>query len=283
MGRSVVPVAALVATSNRESLLRSYSMPSIFAQTVRAAQVVVVNDGESLTEETRLGLHEAASAHGVPLTVLTNDRAHGAAGAWNKGLDHLWRAGHRGFVAILDDDDTWDEDHLEGNLDHAEGAELVVSGLRMRAGGRVEPRPLIETLRDRDFLTGNPGWQGSNTFVSLPTLMAVGGFRDGLASLNDRDLAIRLLRHPGVRWRLTGRWTATWNRDTPGNLSGPNSEPKLSGLRRFWRIYGTDMSPLEQAAYFERAERIFGFHRSVIELAGLTDGAAESAYGSLHE
>lgn len=283
MPRSVVPVAALVATSNRESLLRSYSMPSILAQTVHCSQVVIVNDGESLTEETRLVLERSASARDVPLTVLTNDRARGAAGAWNKGLDHLRRTGHRGFVALLDDDDAWDEDHLEANLEHAEGADLVVSGLRMRAGGRIEPRPLIDALRDRDFLTGNPGWQGSNTFVSLPLMMAVGGFRDGLASMNDRDLAIRLLRHPGVRWRLTGRWTATWNRDTPWNLSRPLSEAKLLGLRRFWRIYGPEMYPSEQAAYFERAERLFGFLRSAIELPDAPEVGAETAYGSLHE
>jgi len=276
-------IAALVATSNRETLLCERSVPTIFAQTVRGARLVVVNDGEPLSEEARMYLETTASACGVALSVVKNDRVSGAAGAWNAGLTHLWRTGHRGFVALLDDDDTWDSDHLEANLAQAEDADLVVSGLRMRAGGVIEPRPLIDVLQERDFLTGNPGWQGSNTFVAMPTMMAVGGFRDGLASLNDRDLALRLLRYPGVRWRLTGRWTATWNRDTPGNLSAAQSQPKLLGLQRFWRLYGRDMGPHEEAAFFARAERLFGFDRLTIERTMDVGSTPDSEYGSLHE
>ena len=278
--RSLVGIAALVATANREFLLRSSALPTICAQTVRPYRVVVVNDGESLTEETRLALRMLEDRTQTHVELLDNDRARGAAGAWNKGLDHLWRTGHRGFVAILDDDDTWDEDHLERNLEHSRDADLVVSGLRMKVGGRIVPRPLIEQLRDRDFLVGNPGWQGSNTFVSMDLIRATGGFRDGLASLNDRDFAIRLLRHPGARWNLTGCWTATWTLDTPGNLSSRLSDAKLLGLRRFWRLYGEEMTESERSAFFERSERLFGFGRDIIEL-GLSN-EPESAHGSLY-
>lgn len=276
------PIAVLVATSNREALLRSCSLPSVFGQTVAPTRVVVVNDGVPLSEETEREVGRLANAAAVPLAWLANVRERGAAGAWNTGLGHLWTTGHRGFVALLDDDDAWDPNHLEVNAAHASGANIVVSGLRMCAGGVVEPRPLVERLRDRDFLVGNPGWQGSNTFVALPLLMAVGGFRDGLASMNDRDLAIRLLRHPSASWRLAPQWTATWNRDTPGNLSSPGSEAKLLGLRRFWRAYGAEMTPDERNAYVARAERLFGFGLSDIDV-GAASGGAEPAFGSLHE
>jgi glycosyltransferase involved in cell wall biosynthesis len=251
------PVAALIATRDREDLLLGRSVPSVLLQSSKPNVLVVVDDGH-LREDAGEALRGQAQAHGVPIQLVQNRRARGAAGAWNTGLAHLAALGHSGFVAFLDDDDTWDPDHLQVNVTSAEGANIVVSGLRMRVGGRELPRALIEHLDDRAFLTGNPGWQGSNTFVDLALLLAVGGFREGLASLNDRDLAIRLLRHPSARWRVTGRWTATWNLDTPGNLSTPGSTAKRSGLRAFWRLSGAEMTTEERTAYFERAERLFG-------------------------
>lgn len=252
------PVAALIATRDREALLLGRSVPSVLRQSLKPNVLVVVDDGQ-LPENAGEELRVQAAAHGVPLRLVPNRRARGAAGAWNTGLAHLAELGHDGFVAILDDDDTWDADHLEANVTNAHGANIVVSGLRMRVRGEEIPRALIEHLDERAFLTGNPGWQGSNTFVDLALLLAVGGFRQGLASLNDRDLAIRLLRHPSARWRVTGRWTATWNVDTPGNLSTPGSAAKRSGLRAFWRLYGSEMTFDERTAYFERAERLFAF------------------------
>lgn len=246
----------LIATRDREPLLTTRALPSVLGQQRRSDAVVIVNDGPPL---------RAALPPGV--VVLSNQRSPGVAGAWNTGLAHLWRVGHRGFIALLDDDDEWDAEHLAANAACAAahpGASIVISGLRMVVAGREQPRPLLRTLCDRDFLVGNPGWQGSNTFVALAALAAVGGFREGLPSLNDRDLAVRLLRHVGTRWALTGRWTATWHRDTPASLSSPGSPAKRRGLRWFWRIYGAEMTPAEVAAFFERAERLFEIPRHTI-------------------
>jgi len=128
---------------------------------------------------------------------------------------------------------------------------------------------MIQALCDRDFLTGNPGWQGSNTFVSLPLLRAAGCFREGLQSLNDRDLALRLLRQPQAKPAVTNRWTATWYSDTCGSLSEYGSPGKLHGLRQFWRLYRDDFTHEETKLYFERASRLFGFGYSdvAVELA----------------
>jgi len=114
---------------------------------------------------------------------------------------------------------------------------------------------------------GNPGWQGSNTFVDLALLRAAGGFTDGLRSLNDRDLALRLLRHTQARPALTGKWTATWTCDTAGALSEPRSAAKREGLRRFWAMYCLDMGAEEQSAFFERARSLFGILPQEITVA----------------
>jgi glycosyltransferase involved in cell wall biosynthesis len=252
-------VAALIVTRDREDLLVSRAAPAVLRQTRLPEIIVIVDDGGEMRDSTRRALAVCAETRGLDLVMLHNTRTAGAGGAWNTGLAYLASRGHRGFVAILDDDDEWSEHHIATNLACSEGATIVVSGLGLCQAGHPTPRSLIDVLDDRAFLIGNPGWQGSNTFVSLDLLIQTGGFREGLLSLNDRDIAIRLLRHPDAVWRLTGRWTATWHADTPGNLSTPRSEAKRLGLRAFWRIYGDEMSPGERNAFFLRAEQFFGF------------------------
>jgi glycosyltransferase involved in cell wall biosynthesis len=208
----------------------------------------------------------AAILSPIPVVLLQNSRTSGAAGAWNTGLASLGNSFH-GYVALLDDDDEWDRHHLEANqaIARTEEADVVVSGLRRVVDGIEIARSLPSDLRARDFLTGNPGWQGSNTYVSMRRLALVRGFRDGLASLNDRDLAVRLLRSPGVRVGYTGEWTSTWHvRADRETLSTPRSRAKISGLRWFWRIYGAQMSLDEQTGFFQRADRCFGVARSEI-------------------
>ena len=252
------PVAALLATCGREELLCQRSMPSVVGQSLLPEAVVIVADGVPLSRRAYRRLDHLCA--GIPLVLLKNRRVPGAAGAWNTGIDHLAKVGFSGFIAVLDDDDHWDREHSEVNLQtaRARGANLVVSGLRLHAADGPVPRPLIRELSARDFLVGNPGWQGSNTFVDLELLRAVGGFTDGLASLNDRDLAIRLLRHSKARPALTRRWTATWYCDTVGALSEPRSVAKREGLRQFWIMYGEEMSDDEKTAFFTRARHLFG-------------------------
>ena len=260
---------ALVATQNRWELLTRFSLPSIRRQSRPPALALVVNDGPAFSSAEHREIEAVLSP--VPAVVLQNHRAAGAAGAWNTGLAHLRQRGHDGFVAILDDDDAWDPCHLEAShgVAASQGAEVVVSGLRRVVDGAEVPRPLPERLGARDFLVGNPGWQGSNTYVSMARLAQVRGFRDGLASLNDRDLAHRLLRLSGLRVGYTGRWTSTWQvRSDHAALSAPRSPAKISGLRWFWTIYGPEMSADEAAAFFQRASRCFGVRADEITAPG---------------
>jgi glycosyltransferase involved in cell wall biosynthesis len=257
-------IAVLVATRNRDALLCSRSIPSIARQTLSPDHLIVVNDGEPLERATTFAIE------GVPVrattSVLLNVQARGVAGAWNTGLAHLSSIGHTGYVALLDDDDEWDPEHLGANWSAASAADAdgCVSGLRMCFAGQVVPRPLISELRETDFLVGNPGWQGSNTFVHMRAFDAIGGFRPGLSSCNDRDLAIRLLRLPRRRWILVPRWTATWHQEQHPTLSSRGSPAKLDGLRQFWSLYGGGMSASEQEAFFERARTRFGFERDTV-------------------
>jgi glycosyltransferase involved in cell wall biosynthesis len=257
-------VAVVVATKNRERLLVERSLLSVSAQTRAPGRVIVVTDGGPLSAGClrRIG----AVLGSIPWSVLENTRTSGVAGAWNTALEFLSKVGHRGFVALLDDDDAWDREHIEANYAAAisSAANIAVSGLRLSIRGELQARPLIERLEPRAFLVGNPGWQGSNTFVDLALFMEAGAFDETLVSLHDRDLALRLLRCPAARPVLVREWTSTWHFGTPGSLSLPGTPGKLQGLRRFWQIYGHMMSADEESAFFGRAERLFGFRKSAI-------------------
>lgn len=257
--------AALLATKDRWELLTQRALPSIRGQIFLPEIVVLVNDGCPFDDEQILKLCEILEC--IPLIILPNERSPGAAGAWNTGLGYLRQLAFDGYVAILDDDDEWDSDHLHLNMAKAmeTEAELVVSGLRRVASGKVKPRKLPTGLKDTDFLCGNPGLQGSNTFVSLRALERARDFTEGLPSLNDRDLAVRLLRST-EKVAFTNQWTATWYHDADRKtLSSPRSKEKVIGLQWFWRKYSSEMDNNEQAAYLDRAWRCFGVTREEVE------------------
>jgi hypothetical protein len=110
-------------------------------------------------------------------------------------------------VALLDDDDEWTATIWRlaspARLNERPFAEVVISGLRIVRGGIEIPRQPLAGVRVEDFLVGNPGWQGSNTFVTLDLFQRIGGFTVGLRSANDRDLAVRILDQPDVRIAFT--------------------------------------------------------------------------------
>lgn len=257
--------AVLIATKDRWGLLTQRALPSILSQTRPPTFIVLVNDGKIFEERDMLAIRKMSGT--VPIEVMSNRRSPGAAGAWNTGLGYLREIDFDGFVAILDDDDEWDNEHIALNLSKARetGAELVVSGLRRVASGQVKPRALPADLKDSDFLCGNPGLQGSNTFVSLRAMEQAGNFTEGLPSLNDRDLAVRLLR-TSVQVAYTNQWTATWHHGVGRQtLSSPRSLAKILGLQWFWRRYSGEMSEDEQVAYLERAYKCFGVTRKEVE------------------
>ena len=258
-------VIGLVATRPREMALKIISMPSIARQIRPPDAVVVVCDREILPTKIESEL-QALLPH-TKVHYLLNSQEKGAAGAWNTGLDFIHQNWPKAYAAILDDDDTWDEDHLSTCLEIAirdDRPDVVISGLRLNKSGTPVPRPLLLNLNIDDFLVGNPGWQGSNTFASIKTLLKAGGFTNGLVSCNDRDLAIRVLSLPGIRISFSGVFTATWNLNaSPDSLSqaGPK---KQEALRHFFATHGHRMCPEVRQRFFQRCMDLFGVSEGML-------------------
>jgi len=253
-------VAVLMATRPRWQSLISVSLPSLLKQTWRPQEVVIVADSRPLSGEERAAVRGQLT--GLHVTILRNDRLAGAAGSWNTGLADIRSRRPDAFVAILDDDDEWDEDHLEQCVDTATArggvVDVVVSGLRIVKDGQELPRSAPIDLSVEDFLTGNPGWQGSNTFMRAETLRRAGDFTDGLQSLNDRDLAVRVLSLDGIHLGFTGRMTSTWHLGREHDaLSRPGAPEKRQGIGQFLALHGHRMPPPVKAAFAQRCRQLF--------------------------
>ncbi len=258
-------VVAIVATANREELLRSRSLPSIISQSHPCSKIVVVEDTgsePSCSEVQRICLSQTRE-----IDYLKNRRTQGAAGAWNTGIDHLARCYENPslvYVAILDDDDRWENFYIEQAIKAIEqGAEIIATPF-LRIVGSHTKRTVTppKSLREADFLVGNPGLQASNLIVRLDKLLEAGCYDESLSSCTDRDLCIRLSRIFGHAYQAT-TLLAVQHFACPdrNRLCTPGSLARQKGLDVFWNKYQNLMTAEQAQIFTERAENYFNWKR----------------------
>ena len=262
----MLPIAALVATKPRPSLLIQHALPSVEAQRHKPDVVVIVSDDRPLSSEEQDTF--ARLVPSVRVLFRQNSYSRGAAGSWNTGFSTLRELYEDCYVAIIDDDDHWHADHL-GSCEAASRnrqADVVLSGINVVQDNVILARNIPENISANDFLTGNPGWQGSNTFIKLSTTLRIGGYTDELISCNDRDFAIRALELGDLDIQYTRRVTVDWHiNQSPDALSAVGSVQKLKGSAQFLKLHGGKMSPVQRKQFFRRMESLFGLTKSTIE------------------
>lgn len=258
-------IVVLIASIPRFESLITVSLPSVIAQTYQPNKIVLVTDKLALTEQELAAVKVVVAPFHI--TVLVNQRAQGAAGAWNTGLTYIDQHFEDCYVAILDDDDYWHPNHLEKCINHSkEGrADVVLSGISVVRDEKFVSANIPNNVQRSDFLVGNPGWQGSNTFCRLKLLKNVGGFSDGLVSSNDKDLAIRILALPEVEMTYTQAVTVAWNVGVHTSaLSAKGSLQKLIGCAQFMALHGYLMDENQKHQYFERVSSMFDITEQTI-------------------
>jgi len=262
----MLPIAALIATKPRLNLLVQHALPSVRSQQRKPDVMVVVSDERPFSPEEQDFLTRLMPS--VRVVFGQNHYSQGVAGTWNTGFSILNRLYEDCFVAVIDDDDHWHVDHLsscEGLTNNGQ-ADLVLSGINVVQGNTVLKKHIPRDIKIGDFLTGNPGWQGSNTFIKLSKVSLIGGYTDGLISCNDRDFAIRTLQLDNLHIRYTHQATVDWHiNQSPDALSAVGSEQKLKGSAQFLKLHGEKMSPPQKEQFFQRMESLFGLNRATIE------------------
>ena len=259
---AVLSIAAVVATHNRPALLGQRALASISFQTRLPDYLVVADDSDLDARRTNAEIVAHLNLPGVRTIYLENQRTSGASGAWNTALAQLQGIDPATFVAILDDDDSWDATYLE-QCERAvleRDLDMVTAGLVFRRSGEQAGIPLDppQRLNVHDLLVRNSGIQGSNLYARLRTLLEAGGFDESLVSTTDRDMCIRLADLGTVRFGSLNRHLVHhFADDDRPRLSTPGGEAKRAGLNRFYRKYRGRMSDEQQEAFIERSLRRF--------------------------
>ncbi|EGQ8946933.1 MULTISPECIES: glycosyltransferase [Vibrio] len=258
-------VITLIATTPRLPLLTKQALPSIASQIRPPEAVVLVSDTRPITQEEQKRLQSELKS--IPLHILNNSRSPGAAGSWNTGIDFIHKHIPDSYIAIIDDDDIWHPEHLSSCIaaSNSGKADIILSGINVNINDKTVQTLIPNDISQRDFLIGNPGWQGSNTFIKSKLAVKVDGFTDGLISGNDRDFAIRILESNSVDIGYTNQATVDWIcNQSPDALSAPGSAQKLRGSAQFLKLHGNKMSQQEMDIYFQRANKLFALSKSVI-------------------
>ena len=262
----MLPIAVVIATRPRPNLLIKHALPAVDAQQHKPDVIVVISDERPFSGVEQNILRRLTPS--VRMVFGQNQNSQGAAGTWNTGFSILSELYKDCYVAIIDDDDHWHADHLgscEATSRNGQ-ADVVLSGINVVRGSTILARNIPENISTDDFLIGNPGWQGSNTFISLSSALRIGGDTDGLISCNDRDFAIRALELCDIDIQYTRRVTVDWHiNQSPDALSAVGSEQKLKGSAQFLKLHGGKMSPVQRKQFFRRMESLFGLTKSTIE------------------
>lgn len=203
MKSNKIKIGVIIATSlNRTQKLLLRSLPSVFSQTRLPDYILVVDDNSdaSTRNDNKAVIQTMSKQYNFDtLFYIENLRTKGMSGtgAWNTAI--VWYERYlnsEDYVAILDDDDSWENTYLEKCEEKVSSAiqkpDEVVAFLK-----RTDCKePHIFSLNDlciNNFLTGNPGVQGSNMFFKFESLKNIDGFDENLSSCTDRDLMIRFL------------------------------------------------------------------------------------------
>lgn len=248
-------VAAVIITFNRVSLLER-ALASVANQKRKADYVYIVSNS---TEVNFLMEQEICLKYNWP--IFQNQRTPNYTGALNSAIEKIIK--QLGiekdiYFASLDDDDEWLPDYLSeiafNNADCKN--DVVFASLARINHERIKVQILPEKLTEDDFLKGNPGIGGPNTFIRLITLLMAGGFDESMISNVDRDLFIRVFllkpTYVVIQKHLVNAYT-----DNERLRVTNNEHIRKQSFQYFYYKYSYLMTDAIKKDYFSWAKRLF--------------------------
>jgi hypothetical protein len=167
------------------------TLESVFAQTYKSFEVVVVNDGSPDTPE----LEKAIAPWREKITYLHTENC-GLAGARNNGI----RASKGELIALLDSDDMWEPNYLEvqvRKLDEDPSADIVYPRTFIFGDGPDAGRRSIPTQGEVTFssLVQETTCVVVSVLARRSALEGVGLFDDTFRSCEDFDMWLRCVKN----------------------------------------------------------------------------------------
>ena len=190
-------IATVIPLYNGAKYIR-VALQSVLNQNLMPSQIIVVNDGS--TDDGPAIVEEMAKQH--PITLLHRENG-GQSAARNFGVAHS----DTELIALLDQDDIWYPNHLEGLVDQFRQPNTIELGWvysnldEIDEMGNVVVRSvlrMVSTPHPKRDLFGCIGTDmfvlPSATVLSRRAFDAVGGFDERLSGFEDDDLFLRMFR-----------------------------------------------------------------------------------------
>jgi len=259
-------IIGIITTKDRNDFF-SNAVKSAVDQSRKLDELIVVSDSNNENFE-----REKLICREYNTVLIKNNFAHNYAGSLNTAIhriisDRLFETHDFAdtYIAILDDDDSWDIHYIEEcekSIVHNE--DIVICGINYCYYDGIETMTIPQKIEIDDFLKGNPHIQGSNTFIKFSILLKSGTFDENMPSTTDRDLFVRvLLLNPS--YTVINKWLVNINSCNNRERITNNKEKKTDGLKKFYYKYGGLMNNEIKSAFFERAKRLFKVERNIIE------------------
>lgn len=205
--RSSIPLVSVVIPAYGHAEYILDTLESVFAQTFRDFEVIIVNDGSP--DNTAEVLQPFIKNGLIRYIEQVNS---GVSVARNTGVSHSLGK----YIAFLDDDDLWPQEKLQWQVCFLEAHEAVaVGGNAMTLGGDVTLDGSINDGREamlnfRQFLTGSQFHSPGQVMIRKECLINLGGLDENIWGADDLDLWMRLaslgpffrLHLPALQYRI---------------------------------------------------------------------------------
>jgi len=267
-------IISVIVTCNRLELLPR-ALKSVKEQSRQSNFVYIISNStaDNFHKEQKL-------CDDFGFQIFKNCRTENYAGALNTAVEQIIKEnGISGnlYFASLDDDDEWLPNYLqEIESNNSDNFDLLAGNLLRSSNTENNLLVLPNELSERDFLIGNPGISGSNTFIKLTTLLKSGAFDEVLSATIDRDFFVRVfLQKP--KYKIVNKHLVTQHTDKDRERVTTNRTKKEESLRVFFYKYQYLMSEEEKELFFERAEKLFSVNKNTFEyteqqLSGFSKG-----------
>ncbi len=255
-------IGVVIATSmNRIETLFTISLRSVLKQTVLPDCIVVVDDNndELVCQEIEHRIQDLKTDCRIYYSRNQRTKNMSGTGAWNTGIQLLCEVlGEENYIAILDDDDSWDQNYIATLYEHVADNPDAIFAYIQRSDTDYISSFAKQDLTVEKFLIKDPGVQGSNMCFKLKRLVEIGGFDETLCATTDRDLMIRFLQRFGNA-NITIIEQKLINYYASANTVTSNYDTKRAGLNTFYHKHLTLFTWSILMQSLKRAEKLFRF------------------------
>jgi glycosyltransferase involved in cell wall biosynthesis len=189
-------VSVVIPAYNR-ALLLPRTLASVSAQTLLPLEVIVVDDGSSVEEATKIRSIVSEFERSINVKLLVNEKNRGLPYARNRGMYEV-----RGkYVAFLDSDDLWMPEKLEKQLRLIESVKgnsslpvfSATGYYRVDNNGEILLRKPCESAFDAARIRRSNFIHPSSIVVETSVAREIDGFAEDVSITEDWDFYIRLV------------------------------------------------------------------------------------------